>query len=294
MTSESHLIDHLPPQLKDARTWKLSGGLSGAGVYGVEKAGVRYVLKFTTTAPLLELVSEAGVAPRVIHRDAETVLCEFIEGKQWIMFFMTDPGRAIDELGRLLAKVHALPIPATMQAQSKKWFLDSVTEQLGAWPRPAWFRDRVDEVRALEVPDGGPDVLSHNDVNPSNLIWDGTRILLLDWDVAAPNDRYYDLAAVSLFFRFDEARCLRLVSAHDGEAVTILPARFVYDRKLVGAMIGSIFMKLAREGGHPGDANAPAPELAEVYGMMREGKLDPATAIGQFTLGLALLAQSRS
>jgi hypothetical protein len=35
----------------------------------------------------------------------------------------------------------------------------------------------------------------------------GENLLLLDWDTAAPNDPYYDLAALSVFLRMDEATC---------------------------------------------------------------------------------------
>ena len=43
-----------------------------------------------------------------------------------------------------------------------------------------------------------PIVLSHNDVNPTNLVHDGERLLLLDWETAGPNEPFYDLAAISI------------------------------------------------------------------------------------------------
>jgi len=48
-----------------------------------------------------------------------------------------------------------------------------------------------------------PEVLSHNDVNPSNLVYDGEHLMLLDWEVAGRNDPYYDLGAIAVFFRMD-------------------------------------------------------------------------------------------
>jgi aminoglycoside phosphotransferase (APT) family kinase protein len=180
-----------------------------------------------------------------------------------------------------------------MERKSSLEFLAGLEQQLAGFARPAWFINAVAAARALPVPDPGPLVLSHNDVNPTNLIYDGERVLLLDWDVAGLNSRYHDLAAASLFFRLDETRCLLVLSAHDGAPVTSLPARFVYDRILVGALVGSIFLKLAREGGHPGNANASPPRLADLYQRMRGGQLDPGSASGQFELGLALLEESR-
>lgn len=66
-------------------------------------------------------------------------------------------------------------------------------------------------------------VMSHNDVNPSNLVFDGTRVLLLDWDTAAPNRPRYDLATVALFFRMDGETCQQLIAAHDDAPPAALP-----------------------------------------------------------------------
>ncbi len=50
--------------------------------------------------------------------------------------------------------------------------------------------------------------------------------MLLHWDAAGPNEPFYDLVAISVFFRMDEARSLQLLTAHDGVAASCLPARF--------------------------------------------------------------------
>ena len=157
----------------------------------------------------------------------------------------------------------------------------------------------VDEGRrvlAEEPPAGGePSVLSHNDVNPSNVVYDGERLLFFDWETAGPNDRYYDLATVSPFLRMDEATCLRLLSAHDGEPVTRLPARFLHDRRLVAALCGATVMPLARERGHPGATGSEtldaAPTLGEFYARMQSGAVSIATAEGQWGLGMALVKE---
>ena len=93
---------------------------------------------------------------------------------------------------------------------------------------------------------------SHNDVNPTNLVYDGEKLLLLDWETAGPNDPFYDLAAIAVFLRMDEGTCLRLLAAYDGEPVAELPARFAYNRRLVAVLCGTAFLHLARHGGHAG------------------------------------------
>src|ERR1700689_3546683 len=69
-------------------------------------------------------------------------------------------------------------------------------------------------------------VLSHNDINPTNFVYDGRNILFLDWDTAGQNDPFYDLAVVSMFLRMDEGACAKLLAAYDDAPIARLPARF--------------------------------------------------------------------
>jgi aminoglycoside phosphotransferase (APT) family kinase protein len=138
--------------------------------------------------------------------------------------------------------------------------------------------------------------LSHNDVNPSNLVYDGARILLLDWEVAGRNDPYYDLAAIAIFMRMDAETCRRLIELHDDGPVAVLPPRFIYIRRLVATLMGSMFMLL------PGDdvrgliTGNETPDsvrsLAEFYQAMRSGELSLATSEGKVAFALALIKES--
>jgi hypothetical protein len=123
-------------------------------------------------------------------------------------------------------------------------------------------------------------------------VYDGEHLVLLDWDTAGPNDPYYDLAAASLFLRMDEATCRQLLSAYAGNSFPALPARFVYDRRVVGVLCGAAFVHLARQGGHGGATGAETldstPALGEFYQQMRAGAVSIATGEGQWAFGLAL------
>lgn len=133
--------------------------------------------------------------------------------------------------------------------------------------------------------------------NPTNLIYDGERLLLLDWDAAGPNDPFYDLAAVAVFLRMDDATCAQLIALHDqAPVVAQLPARFLYLRRLVAALCGSLFLRVARTGGHAGarsdEAFDLAPTLGDVYERMRSGAINARTHDGQWQFGQALLKMS--
>lgn len=50
----------------------------------------------------------------------------------------------------------------------------------------------------------GDVVSSHNDLNPNNILFDGKKIWIIDWEAAFQNDRYVDLANVANRFVTNE------------------------------------------------------------------------------------------
>ncbi len=300
------LEDCLPPSLRGPATTitKIAGGLSGAGVYRVEAGGQAYVLKISGDDPLadwrrkvavLQRAAGAGVAAPVIHVDEErrAVVSAFATDRSIAALLGNPQTRddAIALLGHTLRRVHDLPT-ADAAVRDARDLLARIDVHLTGFAVPSFVREAIRTMLAEQAPPSGrSDVLSHNDVNPSNLVFDGERVLLLDWDTAGINDAFYDLAAVALFLRLDEGACLKLLAAHDGEPVSALPARFTYDRRLVATACGAIFLELARATGHPGDTSEAARSLAEVYQAMRTGAVDLTGPDGRWQLGLALIKE---
>ena len=303
----------LPRDLRGSATTitKLAAGLSGAGVYRVEADAQVFVLKISDeTQPLAEwrrgvhirqLAANAGLTPRVIHVDQErrAVLNAFVVDRSFPMFYR-DPRTheaALVQLGQMLRRVHELPLPADADAKDARGFLASIWSGLEAsFSVPPFVGDAVRRVLAEEPPASGrAPVLSHNDVNPTNIVYDGENLLLLDWETAGPNDPFYDLAAVSVFLRMDEKTCAKLLAAHDGEPVSALPARFSYDRRLAAVFCGAMFMHLAHQRGHAGatgeETLESTPALGEFYKRLMSGALSIASPEGQWWFGLALVKE---
>jgi aminoglycoside phosphotransferase (APT) family kinase protein len=304
----------LPAELRgpDTTIAPIVAGLSGAGVYRVEVAGRAYVLKvapphepldsWRARASILRAAADAGVAPRVVHVDEtrHAVVTELVADRSFIARFVDPATRAaaIGELGAALRRVHALPIPAGATGKEPRVFLGAIWAGLAGFPVPAWIGDAVR--RALDEPPPPPDrapVLSHNDVNPSNLVYDGERLLFLDWDSAGANDPFYDLAAIAVFLRMDDETSAQLIAAHDQAPVAAqLTARFIYLRRMVAALCGSLFLHIARAGGHAGARGQEtfdfAPTLGDVYERMRAGAISARTPDGQWQFGQALLKAS--
>lgn len=304
------LADCLPVQLRgpNIKIERIGQGMSGAGVYRIEAADKTYVLKvspkdsvdeFRRKLEIRQLVAQAGVAPRVVHSDEhrKAVLSEFIVDRGFVALWW-DPNKrasAIDKLGKALRAVHDVTPPSTATETDPRGLLTMMWSGLAGFTVPGFVGDAVRDFLAEEVPESDrPDVLSHNDVNPTNLAYDGKNLVLLDWDTAGTNEPLYDLAAIAVFLRMDDATCKQLIAAHDGKPCNELPARFVYDRQLVAVLCGVGMLRTARQGGHAGaDGDlASTPSLVEFYQKLRTGAVNPGTPTGQWAFGLALVKAS--
>ena len=302
----------LPPDLRgpDTTITKVSAGLSGAGVYRVDAAGQTFVLKISDesqpvadwrrTLHIRQLAADAGVAPRIVHVNEarRAVLSVFVVDRSFPMFYRNPATHdtALAQLGQTLRRVHDIPLPSDAESKDPRALLRDVWLGLADFAVPAFVGDAVRQLLAEEPPASGRAVvLSHNDVNPSNLVYDGENIFLLDWETSGPNDPFYDLAAGSLFLRMDDGTCERFLAAHDGESISRLPTRLRYDRRLAAVQCCAVFLYLARLKGHPGASGGETldstPSLADFYKQLMSGAVSLASADGRWSFGLALLKE---
>jgi len=145
----------------------------------------------------------------------------------------------------------------------------------------------VERVLSEEPPPAGSMVFSHGDVNPTNLVFDGERLLLVDWDVAGANDPYYDLAAASVFLRLDERQRDDLLAAYGAPP----SPRFDYDRRVVAVGCGVVFLHLARMAGHEGRTTGVSLPLQDFYHRLQVGAFSLGNADGRWAFGLALIGE---
>jgi len=308
------LDDRLPPDLRGPATTitAIAAGLSGAGVYRVERDGRAFVLKVAGPAEdggdwrsaleIQRLAADAGLAPTIVHVDEarRAVLTAFVADRSFPALYLDPSTReaALTLLGRTVRRIHALPVPPAARVRDPRAFLTQISAGLRAgFALPAFAGDAIDRVLAEDPPPNSrAPVLGHNDLNPTNFIYDGERLLVLDWAAAGPMDAFYDLAVLAVFLRMDAATCLTLLAAYDGTPSTALPDRFVYSRRLAAALAGAMQLFIARQMKHPGATGAETldstPSLGEFYQRMRAGELKVGTADGQWAFGLALLKES--
>ncbi|HEX8699579.1 MAG TPA: phosphotransferase [Myxococcaceae bacterium] len=304
----------LPAELRGPSTTitRIAAGASGAGVYRVEASGQAFVLKVSDESEPLagwlrklqrqQLAANAGLAPRIVHvaEARRAVVSAFVVDRSFPALYANPSTHetAIAQLGQTVRRVHQLPLPPDTEQKNPREFLTATWSGLTATVAlPSFAGDAVQRVLQEEapVPERAP-VLSHNDVNPTNLVYDGEKLLLLDWETAGTNDPFYDLATISVFLRMDEATCHKLLAAYDGKPFSRLPARFAYDRRMVAVLCGATFLQLARQSGHAGatggETLGSTLSLLEVYQRMMTGSLNLATGEGRWCFGLALMKDS--
>jgi hypothetical protein len=288
-------------------------GFSGAGVHRVDAGGRSFVLKIARdgeedadwrrTVEIQRAAALAGLTPRVVHVDdsRRAVLTDFVVDRVFPTRYLNPATHeaALAELGQTVRRIHALPVPIGARARDPRDLLTHIWAGLLAGFRvPDFARDAVEGTLGAVVPPMlGDAVLGHNDLNPSNLVYDGQSLLVLDWSTAALADPFFDLATLAVFLRMDQPTCLGLLAAYEnGERRVAVPVRFIYMQKLVATFVGTMMLHLARQKGHAGAAGgetlASTSSLAAFYQQMRAGTVNPATPDGQWLFGLALLKES--
>jgi aminoglycoside phosphotransferase (APT) family kinase protein len=301
----------LPVHLRGPGTTitRMVAGYSGAAVYRVVTADQTFVLKVSSEGEprdawrrrirIQELAADDLLAPPILHVDEErrAVVSAFVVDRSFAALYGNPDTRStsVDLAGRTLQRVHALPATHA-EHRDPRALLATLASQLSSCDTvPQFARDAVEQVLSEAAPksDRGM-VLSHNDVNPTNLAYDGERLILLDWDAAGSNDPLYDLATVAMFFRMDEQTCRRLLAAHDDAPESALPAAFAYYRRLVAVLCGSMFALTAVNGSSDttrGETLETTTALGEFYAKMRTGQVTLATAGGRRAFGLALIKE---
>jgi thiamine kinase-like enzyme len=137
-------------------------------------------------------------------------------------------------------------------------------------------------------------VSSHNDLNPGNVVYDGARLWLVDWDAAFLADRYVDLATLANWFARDDAGEAALLSTYFGRAPSPEErARFDLMRLVNHLFVGVIFLNTAlgeRPGARLADRTLAGPSLAEVHGRLWTGQFAILEWENRVTYGKARLA----
>jgi aminoglycoside phosphotransferase (APT) family kinase protein len=181
---------------------------------------------------------EAGIAPALHHADptAGVAIMDFVPGRSLSEYAGGPQGLARD-LGGLVARLQATPAfpPVTDYLSVLESLLGRL---LGSGLFASGLLDRHQEgferIRQAYPWDSRALVSSHNDPHPDNILFDGERLWLIDWETAYRNDPLVDVAIFTLYLAASPELEGVLLQSWLGRAPDrALRARLVLMRQLV-------------------------------------------------------------
>ncbi len=226
----------------------LRGGVSGALICRCSVQGRRYVLRVEPERTALHdrergyacmtAAAAVGAAPRLHYGDpgAGVAIMDFVAGRP----LATHPGGptgAAQALGELIARIQATP-PFPAPSPGAGDYPDVLVDMLAGLRESGLVAAEEVEplaqglarIRAALPWNASLMVSTHNDPNPRNILFDGQRVWLVDWELAFLNDPLVDVAILTT----------DLVEAPDLQEVLLRAALGAVPDRAVHARLGVI------------------------------------------------------
>ena len=190
----------------------LAGGLTNDN-FLVEDGGERYVVRVggdiaahnivrATEAAASRAAHAAGVAPGVRYADSNALVIDFVEGRTLTVEDIRTPGnhaRLVDLIRRAhheVPKHFQGPAPLFWVFQVVRHYdrvlRDLHSKHVATLPALARAAERLESaVGPIDI------VFGHNDMLAANLLDDGERLWLVDWEYAGFNSPLFDIAGLA-------------------------------------------------------------------------------------------------
>jgi aminoglycoside phosphotransferase (APT) family kinase protein len=284
----------------------LTGGLSGALIYRIRVGGIAYLLRIEGARDAfrdpsrwygcMAIAAGALLAPRVRYADAQAgvAIMEFIPERSLTLDYRGTRTDLVVELGQTLRALHAAPaFPPLVNYLDGMDALIARFQGFGmlASSATAEVFGLYAELRAVYRTAPHDLVSSHNDLNPRNILYDGARLWLIDWESAFLADRYVDLAALANVFASDaDAEDVLLRTYFGASADEESRARLYLMRQVNHLFYAMIFLNGVAEE-RPGEAlgGLKARSLAEIHQALGNGDFALETREGRIEYGLSRL-----
>ncbi len=211
----------------------LSGGITNVN-FVVEDTGEKYVVRVGGDIPLHQVMRfnelaasraahAAGVSPEVMYAEPGALVLRFIEGKTFGPEDVRKPEN-LTAIVDLIRRVHR-DIPKYLRGPSLVFWVFHVLRDYAGTLRDGASRMVPELPRLMEITDAleggiGPVdlVYGHNDLLAANLMDDGKRLWLIDWDYAGFNSPLFDLSNLASNNEFTPDMEDWLLRAYFGEA----------------------------------------------------------------------------
>jgi aminoglycoside phosphotransferase (APT) family kinase protein len=213
----------------------------------------------------MRAAADAGLAPRIMYASSEDriSITDFVEA---VSLSATD---ALVRIPAVLRSLHALPpFPGSPFNTTCTFLLNkgpSLDGFLQKFQASSILREdeteellaRYQQVAAVYSRLESDLAPGHNDLfKPDNMLFDGSRLWLVDWEAAFQNDRYADLAVVANMIVTNELEERIFLQEYFGEPPDEYQrARFYLMRQLAHVFYAMAFLTL----GSSGDRIEPVP-----------------------------------
>lgn len=173
---------------------------------------------------VLQRVQQAGIGAEVLlcAPERRLLVTRQLPAETLTVETMRDPA-TLRDLTALLRRLHSITVSELVQQTDLLAILQGYWRTLDDHPNhqgeAAETRDYAAEI-ARESAGVANRCLCHNDVHHLNLMSDGNRLWLLDWEYAGIGDPFFDLAAVCCYHDYSQALRNQLLLAYRGELTT--------------------------------------------------------------------------
>jgi len=190
----------------------LSGGITNVNLH-VRDGDRRYVVRLGDDIPehgvlrwnelaLSRAAEAAGLSPAVVHQEPGTLVLDYVEARTFGEADVRDPEN-LTRIVELVARVHrelanhlAGPVLAFWPFQVNRTYAARLKADRST--HAALLPDLMDTLTGLEKAVGPVDlVIGHNDLLAANLLDDGKRLWLIDWEYGGFNSPLFDLAGLA-------------------------------------------------------------------------------------------------
>ncbi len=276
--------------LEDIR--RLTRGHTSALVFRIVVRGHPFLLRIimrtddpTCHFNCLKAAAEAGLAPHLWYASVEDriSITDFVDA---VPFPVPD---ALVRMPNALRALHALPpFPrranhlntSCMFLMNKGTTLDEFIRRFQAaniLPKDESeeFFARYEQVAAVYPLEDAEMVSSHNDLfKPDNILFDGHRVWLVDWEAAFLNDRYADLAVVANLVVTNDAEESVYLQEYFGEPPDQYQlARFFLMQQVVHMFYAMVFLFLGSSG-KPANLSQNFPGFREFHRRIWAGEVN--------------------